>query len=48
MDTEIEPAFGVDSMVCFDSIVNAAEPVLDEEDGTWNSDIWRTSWMFPD
>ena len=45
---EIEPTLRVDAMFCLDAIIDAAEPVLDSEDGTWNSDIWRTSWMLPD
>ena len=45
---EIEPALRVDPMPCLDAIIDAAEPVLDSDDGTWNSDIWRTSWMLPD
>lgn len=45
--SEIEPTFGVDSMVSFDTIVDAAEPVLGDQVGTLNSDICLTSWMLP-
>lgn len=48
INAEIEPTLRVDAMLCLDTIINAAESVLDSEYGTWNSDIWRTSWMLPD
>lgn len=48
MYAEIEPTLRVDPVTSLDTIVDAAEPVLYRADGTWNSDIWRTSWTLPD
>lgn len=47
-DAEVEPAFGVDSIFAFDSVVHAVESVLYGRGVTLNSDSCRTSWMLPD
>ena len=47
LDTEVEPALGIDTMIRPDSILDAAETILYVRASTWNSDICLTSCMFP-
>ena len=47
-DFKVEPAFGVDSVSCFDSIIDAAESILFSSSDTLNSESCLTSCIFPD